>query len=126
DERIEVIPNGFDTSRFYPNPSMRRDIRREIRVDANTLVFGLVGRYDPHKDHEGFIAAISEYTCADPRSDAKFVFCGLQMNEDNKAIVAAIRSRNLQDKIRLIGAHSNIEDYYQAFDVVVSSSTSEG
>jgi len=126
EDRIEVIPNGFDTDRFYPNPERGLEIRHELGISEDAVVFGLVGRYDPHKDQKGFVEAVSQYVDSRPRANTVFLLCGWQMDQTNSEIMELIRSRRLGDRIVLAGARSNIEDFYQAFDVAVSSSISEG
>src|SRR5262249_44484478 len=52
-----VIPNGFDTELYRPNPSARADLRREIGVASGVPLIGLVARFDPLKDHMNFLRA---------------------------------------------------------------------
>jgi glycosyltransferase involved in cell wall biosynthesis len=125
-DRIEVIPNGFDTGRYYPNPERGHAFRGELGIGEDRVVFGLVGRYDPHKDQKGFIEAISRFIETNPQSNALFLFCGWKMDGGNMEIVDFVRKKGLDGRIVLTGAQSNIEDFYQVFDVVVSSSVSEG
>lgn len=126
EERIEVIPNGFDTQKFHPNPERGWAIRAEMGIDENLVVFGLVGRSDPNKDHEGFIEAASKHIESHPDSNVLFLFCGRYMDKHNDLIVRLIKDSGLNDRVLLAGARSDIEDMYQAFDVLVSSSLSEG
>ena len=56
-DRMMVIPNGFNTDLFHPNIKARWQIRQELGLDPKAMIIGLVARYDPLKDHAGFIAA---------------------------------------------------------------------
>jgi len=59
-ERI-VIPNGFDCERFKPQPSARDRVRRDLGVDEDTVLVGMVARYHPMKDHASFVAAAETF-----------------------------------------------------------------
>ncbi len=55
---IMVIPNGFDPSTFKPDASARSSVRQELGISQTALVIGLVGRFDPQKDHRTFLQAM--------------------------------------------------------------------
>src|SRR5262245_40813200 len=50
-EKLMVIPNGFDTGAFRPDPAARVEVRRELGLGPEVPLIGLVARYDPVKDH---------------------------------------------------------------------------
>jgi glycosyltransferase involved in cell wall biosynthesis len=54
--KIQLISNGVDLERFRIDTSGRESFRRNWRVDSLPLI-GLVGRYDPVKNHKLFIEA---------------------------------------------------------------------
>ena len=56
-ERIAVVPNGIDASRFRPDSSLRQAVRAEWSVGERDQLVGMVARLDPMKDHETFFAA---------------------------------------------------------------------
>ena len=56
-DRSIVIPNGFDTERFRPDPEARQRLRAELGVADCESLIGLVGRLDPMKDHPTFLQA---------------------------------------------------------------------
>ena len=42
DDRMTVIPNGFDVAAFAPDITARSEIRRELQIDANAVTVGLI------------------------------------------------------------------------------------
>jgi glycosyltransferase involved in cell wall biosynthesis len=56
--RALVIPNGYDTSRFRPDPEAGAALRRRLGWPADAVIVGMVARVDPAKDHAGFLEAI--------------------------------------------------------------------
>ncbi|MFN2312541.1 MAG: glycosyl transferase, partial [Spirochaetia bacterium] len=69
-----VIPNGFDLDRFQPRPEARERLRRDWGVAANDVVFGIVGRFHPIKDHLGFVRAAGLAVLKEQESTARMVF----------------------------------------------------
>ncbi|HBS86610.1 MAG: hypothetical protein A2W91_20550 [Bacteroidetes bacterium GWF2_38_335] len=58
-ENIEVIPLGFDLSRFHENMyEKRRQFRTEYNIKDDEVAIGIVGRLVPIKNHEFFLESI--------------------------------------------------------------------
>lgn len=82
DTRIEVIPNGLDTSKFRPvDPSVGRDIF-DLPHDASLILFGSVGPLsNPRKGYDLLQEAINQYS-ASGRQHAELVVFGAAKPED--------------------------------------------
>src|SRR5205823_11167191 len=50
-QNMIVIPNGFDLSAFKVDSVARESVRAELQLPADATLIGLVGRFDPQKDH---------------------------------------------------------------------------
>ena len=50
-DRFTVIPSGVDTDAFAPRPGARNAVRRRLKIPADAMVVGHVGRLDPLKGH---------------------------------------------------------------------------
>jgi glycosyltransferase involved in cell wall biosynthesis len=122
-DRMSVIPNGFDTDRFRPDPAARADVRRELRLDGDTPLVGLVARFDPLKDHETFLAAAAELRRACP--GVRFALCGANVDAGNAALTRMIRRFGLEGCCHLLGPRRDMPRVYAALDVLASSSISE-
>ena len=57
--RIEIIPNGVDLERFQPNLDWRAP-RAAFGLTPSDLVFGMVARYSPVKDHATLLTAVAQ------------------------------------------------------------------
>ena len=83
-----MIPNGFDTDAFRPDPAARLSVRRELGVDPDAPLIGLVARYDPLKDHANFLRAAARLARRVPA--ARFVLCGDRVDAGNAALTGLI------------------------------------
>ena len=121
--RTEVIPNGFDTDAFRPDPAARLGIRREIGVDPDATLVGLVARFDPVKDHANFLRAAAILTRRMP--DVRFLLCGDKVDDRNASLTAQIDAMGLSGRCHLLGARRDVARVHAALDVATSSSVSE-
>ena len=84
-----VIPNGFDTSKFAPDAGAGTRLREELNLGEDTLLIGMVARFDPQKDHKGlFQAAALLY---DKIPDVHFVLCGEGITQENEQLMVLRR-----------------------------------
>lgn len=120
EQRMLVIPNGFDLSRFQPNAAARLAVRAELGLPDETPLVGAVGRFDPQKDYATFIAAAARLHTALPQ--VHFVLCGEGLNEENPLLTGWIADRGLQDVFHLLGRRTDVATITAALDVATSSS----
>ena len=123
-----VIPNGIDTDAFRPEPSSRHALRnqwaRKGDVAATALV-GIAGRYDPLKNHRRFLDVIAGLKS---QSTAPFraVMIGRGIESSNAALRAMIEQKGLQDDCHLLGERHDMNAIFNALDLVLLTSDSEG
>ena len=115
-----VIPNGFDPRGFHPDAEARAQRRAELGIVADAPVVGLMARYHPMKDHEGFLQAAA--LIARELPEARFVLAGSGVDTANAAIGARIDALGLSSRVRLLGEVAAPETLYPAFDVLALSS----
>ena len=123
DERMVVIPNGFDTARFRPDPAARLAVRDELGIPPGAPVVGLVARYDPLKDHATFLRAAALLARKVPA--ARFVLCGNRVNRENESLAEQIAAAGVGDRCHLLGLRRDVARVTAAMDVATSSSISE-
>lgn len=59
EEKVTVIPLGFDLSRFQNDQSAKRQLFRKVYgVDDDEVAIGIVGRLVPVKNHDLFLGAL--------------------------------------------------------------------
>ncbi len=121
--KLLVIPNGFDTDAFRPDPDARRSLREELGLDPETPVIGLVARYDVLKDHGNFLSAARLLTARRP--DLRFVLCGRHVDHDNAELVRLVASAGVTDRVHLLGHRQDGAHLQAALDIGTSSSVSE-
>lgn len=123
--RSFIIPNGFDCETFRPDPEAYQSVRRELQMPSDALLIGLIARYHPMKDHEGFLKAASLVSeCGFP---VRFLLAGHEVDEHNSMLRRQISAFNLRDYVYLLGERTDIPRLTAALDIAVSSSrTGEG
>lgn len=112
-----IIPNGFDLSRYRPDPGRRKALRERFGIGDELLV-GLVARVHPMKDHAGFAAAAALVSKAIP--GARFVIAG--EGTDKPEIRALLEARGIFGKTICMGRVTHTEELYPALDLLVLSS----
>jgi len=123
DSRGVVIPNGFDTSAFAPDPAARSRIRAEMAIAREALVIGLVARVHPMKDHANFLRSAARF--AAEHANAAFVLVGDGADESNPELTSLIDALHLRGKVHLCGPRTNIAAVNNALDIASSSSWGE-
>jgi glycosyltransferase involved in cell wall biosynthesis len=122
-EKMVLIPNGFDVTRFYPDPAARDSVRHELGLRSATMIVGLVARDDPQKNLPGFIAAAAKVHAALPQ--VHFIMVGTGIDEKNRALNTLIEHSNLQKVFHLLGYRKDIPRLMASMDLLVSSSIGE-
>ena len=119
-DRMVVIPNGIDTNLFSPDLSARQRQRSIWSIDEEATLVGIVGRLDPMKVHRTFLQAASKVMSK--RKDVLFICVGdgdIKYLEDLQQYSEGL---GLSENIRWQPGQSDIENAYNALDVLVSSS----
>lgn len=124
ERKIEVIHNGIDMERFKPDKQAGRKVRSEWDVHPEEKLIGLVGRLDPVKDHPTFLKAAA--LLAQERKDVRFVCIGDGPTKYRDELHALSVELGVAARLIWTSAREEIESIYNAFDVLVSSSASEG
>ncbi len=58
-EKVKLLPNALDTAVYNPDFYDCWAIRRELLIDPETIVVGMIGRMTPKKGHREFLQAAS-------------------------------------------------------------------
>lgn len=118
--KFVIIPNGYDVSRFRPDPVARAKLRQEWCVPDEVPLLGMVARFDPQKDHANLIRALGQLK----KSGESFrcVLVGRGMDEGNAAIRSLLAAEGLEEYVHLLGPRNDIPSVMAALDVHVLSS----
>ena len=123
-ERVIRVPNGVDTSQFYPVSSQEKlATRRRLGLPVEQTIVLYVGRFDPLKGVDILLRAwalLPENT----RRQVKLVLVG--DGPDREELLGIIDFLGIRESVLLAGERQNVRDYYWAADVFVLPSRTEG
>ncbi len=120
-EKMQVIPNGFDLELFRPD-EMARDWLRELSgLKPDCKLIGHVGRFDPQKDYPNLIAGAQNLLPLCP--DVHFVLCGQGLDEQNEVLTGWLQERGLQDAVHLLGRRDDIPRIMAGLDLFTLTSS---
>jgi glycosyltransferase involved in cell wall biosynthesis len=119
-DRLVVVPNGIDTTLFEPDLSARQRKRTAWGIDKGVYLVGIVGRLDPMKDHETFLKAASKVLSK--RNDVQFVCVGHGNKKYREDLQQYSKELGISENIRWEPGQVNVENVYNALDVLVSTS----
>jgi glycosyltransferase involved in cell wall biosynthesis len=114
--RMDVIPNGFDTTRFARDPDAGAAVRRELGIGADELVVGMCARIDPIKNHALLLDAAARLIARHPH--VRFVCVGggdfpelrARLERDSEA-------RSLGSRVLWTGTRNDTSAVFNAFDI---------
>jgi glycosyltransferase involved in cell wall biosynthesis len=121
-KRAGLIANGIDLSRFRPDAAQRVAFRAGHGIPADALLFGIVARLVPVKDHASLVTAFGRVHAKESRARMVFAGDGPCRPELERQVVAA----GLAAAVTFLGEVRQPQDVLRALDVYVLSSTSEG
>jgi glycosyltransferase involved in cell wall biosynthesis len=122
-DRTLVIPNGFDVGVFKPDPEARAGVRTELGLPGDSLIIGLVARFDPSKDHRTFVRAAGKL--AERDDDVHFMLCGKDVDASNGKLMGWVESTGVKDRFHLLGLRGDIPRLSAALDIATSCSRNE-
>ena len=127
-EKIAYIPNGVDTTAFYP-PSVeeKQKIRCALGLPERKKIYAFTGKITRRKGIDIILEAWGKTTKA--RKDALLIVIGSGIGEKDSLEDYAheyIKDHSLADSVRFIGAVGNVSEYLQASDVFIFPSRWEG
>jgi glycosyltransferase involved in cell wall biosynthesis len=120
DEKMQVIPNGFNTNAFKPDCNANISVREELGLGMGDIIIGHVARFNPMKDHANLITAAS--IVRKKYSNVHFVLCGDGISWDNKELRDSILNTGLEKAFHLLGRRSDIPRLTAAFDIACLTS----
>ena len=116
-----VLPNAVDTKRFVYDETVRREVRRELGVE-NAFVIGMVGRLSEEKNNGYALDLMPRILEEIP--EAVLVVAG--NGPDEEKFREKTRQLGLERYVKQLGRRSDVERLYQAFDVYLLPSFTEG
>jgi len=121
-DKLMVIQNGYDFSRFYPDGCARERARSELGVREDEFLIGMIARYAPSKDHQNLFEALA---LLKNKTDFLCVLAGSGLQE-NSELRDAVYRLGLENNVRFLDFRKDIQSMMNALDIHVLSSASEG
>lgn len=122
--KMRVIVNGFDLPALADLETCRAAVRAEIGVQGGQVVIGMVGRFDPLKNHRGFVTAAR--AVAARHASAFFLMVGHGVDPSNAELMAWIDEAGLKGRCALLGERRDVMGCMAAMDVFCLPSLLEG
>jgi len=125
--RLLVIPNGVDLERFHPGLDWRVP-RAAFGLAPSDLVFGMVARYSPVKDHATLLTAVAQMKNSGywPEFAKVILVGGTTFENARKEVDERIRKNGLEGAVLPMGVMADVERAYAALDWLILPSRFEG
>lgn len=122
--KVQVIPNGYDFSRWHADADARRTLRAEWGIPGDAPLIGSVARWNPLKDHANLFAALAR--CAKRDARLRCVLVGDGMEASNGDLMSLADRHGVRDRLVLLGQRHDVPRVMGALDAHVLSSCAEG
>jgi glycosyltransferase involved in cell wall biosynthesis len=119
-----AIPNWYDHNRFFPTSrEQRNQIREELGIKKESLVFITVANCNHVKNHPALIQALAQV-----KDDIDFLYlhAGGEEEEEDFPERKLAEKLGIADRIRFLGFVSNVPELLRASDFYVMPSLYEG
>ena len=126
-ERISLVGEGVDLSRFHPDVD-RETLRREFRIGSASPLFGVLAMIRPEKGHRTFIEAARMTLKSFPVARFAIIGEGTGSRETEQWLRKQLRSAfgsECGGPVFMTGFREDVEQVIAALDVVVVPSTAE-
>lgn len=120
-DKLQVIPNGIDTSYFVPPDSGKAELRASLGIPPDALVVGKVAYLKPVKNIPRFVTIARKVAARIP--NAFFVLVG--DGSERSRIETLIGEAGLRNHFLLPGEVPQPRAWYQAMDVFLLTSDTE-
>ncbi len=118
--KMKFIPNGFDLKLFKPDSRARMEVCQELNIPQDSIIIGMVARFDPQKDQKSFVQAAKALKATQP--NVHFVLCGDEITHENKELSTWIDDAGLLNSFHLLGRRTDIPRLTASFDIASLSS----
>jgi sugar transferase (PEP-CTERM/EpsH1 system associated) len=123
-ERITVIPNGVDTSRFFPDAGIRRSMRAALGIADAELCVGCVANLVPVKDHMTLLQSLA---ALDERHHRNWRLLLIGDGPERPRLESFVNGYDAwRSRVQFLGSSDRVPDLLRAMDAFVLPSLAEG
>jgi len=123
-EKVSVIRLGLDLDSFRAAEGLKGRLRKELNIDKDTILAGIVGRLTAIKNHSLLFEAIRLIKPGIPASKIQFLIIG--DGELRSELEGRCGELGIKEYVRFIGWRRDLPEVYADLDIVVSTSLNEG
>ena len=124
EHKIRTIRLGFNLLPFIKAGNLKGKFRREIGVEKQTRLIGIIGRLVPIKNHRMFLNAARIILIRNPNLKVKFVIVG--DGELRQTLESYCRQIGIEQHVVFCGWIRNISMVYADLDILAVTSKNEG
>lgn len=122
--RMVVVSNGFDLSRLVATASQRDMLRARCRIAATEVVIGVIGWFNPAKDHKNFVRAAG--LVAQQYPHVRFLMVGRGVDASNAELAREIAQTGYADRFVLLAERADVPVCLAAMNIFCLPSRTEG
>jgi len=127
EDKVEIIPLGFDLSRFQiNNKEKRQSFRTKYGMEEDCVSIGIIGRLTAIKNHELFFNAIDSTVKSLNQKIKVFIIGDGELKEDLEKQCREIEEKHKKDIFVFTSWIKNIDEALPGLDIVALSSFNEG
>lgn len=119
---VYLLNNAIDLDKFKYDEEKRKKKRKELNIEDDTLVIGHVGRFVEQKNHRFLIDIFNEVHKQKENSILLLAGQGPLMEEMKEKV----KILGLEKNVMFLGQRSDINELYQAMDLLLFPSLYEG
>ena len=119
---VYLLNNAIDLDKFKYDEKVRKEKRKELNINDDTLVVGHIGRFVAQKNHTFLIDIFNELHKKEKNSILLLIGQGPLMNE----IKQKVETLGISDSVKFLGQRDDVNELYQVFDVFLLPSLYEG
>ena len=123
--KVSVIRNGVDTDRFRPDVDASTSLRRELCVEDDALLVGIVAALRPEKDHRLFVEVARRVVKRWPADDRPLHFVVVGEGPCRQMIEEAVAAAELGQRVHLLGNRDDTHRILAGLDVFALTSQNE-
>lgn len=120
-KKMNVIGNGYELDQLFINEELGNAVKEEFSLFNVPVILGMVGRYDPQKDHLNLLNSLS--ILKKKGVNFKCLLVGKDLNNRNSVLNSQINELCLTDSIVLLDQRSDIPSVMNALDIHILSSS---
>lgn len=117
-----IINNAINLEKFAYSEKIRKQKRKELGIEDNSILIGHVGRFVEQKNHDFLIDVFNELYKTN--EEYKLLLIGSGDLEDN--IRKKVKKLNLEKNIFFLGTRNDVNELMQAMDIFLLPSLFEG